>query len=166
MIIINVNFDRDTQKMFKLKNNHLIAFSAFLVGFIFSALIIINCKHSNLQKKKFWKFFFDLSYILLNQVNLSFYELEASSGKLEERMHALHSYFNKFSNLSFPIAYSLQFYENYHEMPIIYIITPTDNKRPTQMADLTRMRNTLWLVPKIVWILIEDSNYKTNKLTR
>jgi len=63
-----------------------------------------------------------------------------------------------------PISYSLQFYENYYEMPIIYIITPTDNKRITQLADLTRLRNTLWLVPKIVWILIEDSDSKTKKV--
>lgn len=50
-------------------------------------------------------------------------------------------------------------------MPIIYIITPTDNKRITQLADLTRLRNTLWLVPKIVWILIEDSDVKTKKIS-
>lgn len=51
-------------------------------------------------------------------------------------------------------------------MPIIYIITPTDNKHVTQLADLTRMRNTLWLVPKVVWILIEDSSYKTKKIEK
>ena len=85
------------------------------------------------------------------QVNLSIYENEEKSDKLKVRLDALYSYFNKFTNISFQISYSLQFYENYSEMPIIYIITPTDNKRITQLADLTRMRNTLWLVPKIVW---------------
>jgi galactosylgalactosylxylosylprotein 3-beta-glucuronosyltransferase 3 len=49
-------------------------------------------------------------------------------------------------------------------MPIIYIITPTNNRRVTQLADLTRMRNTLWLVPKVVWILVEDNDYKTDKI--
>jgi galactosylgalactosylxylosylprotein 3-beta-glucuronosyltransferase 3 len=49
-------------------------------------------------------------------------------------------------------------------MPVIYIITPTDNKRETQLADLTRVRNTLWLVPKIVWIVVEDSAVKTRKI--
>ena len=32
------------------------------------------------------------------------------------------------------------------------------------MADLTRMRNTLWLVPKVIWIVVEDSAEKTNKM--
>lgn len=127
--------------MLKLKSNERLLFAAILAGFIFTTLIIIN-------------------------LNLSFYELEENSEKLKYRMNSLSSYFNKFTNISFPISYSLKFYENYPELPIIYIITPTDNKRPTQMADLTRMRNTLWLVPKIVWILIEDSQHKTNKIAR
>ena len=97
-------------------------------------------------------------------MNLSIYENEEQNDKLKIRLDALYSYFNKFTNISFPISYSLQFYENYYEMPIIYIITPTDNKRITQLADLTRLRNTLWLVPKIVWILIEDSDSKTKKV--
>ncbi len=99
-------------------------------------------------------------------MNLSFYELEDSSDKLKHRMDQLHSYFNKFTNISFPIAYSLQFYEHYQDLPTIYVITPTDNKRPTQMADLVRMRNTLWLVPKLFWILIEDSPKKTYKMSK
>jgi galactosylgalactosylxylosylprotein 3-beta-glucuronosyltransferase 3 len=49
-------------------------------------------------------------------------------------------------------------------MPTIYLITPTNNKNPTQMADLTRLRNTLWLVPKLVWLLVEDSAKKTKKI--
>ena len=98
------------------------------------------------------------------KVNLALYEMEEKCEHLNTRMTLLHSYFNKFTNISFPISYSLNFYEDYHDMPIIYIITPTDNKRPTQMADLTRMRNTLWLVPKVVWILIEDSPVKTTKI--
>ena len=34
------------------------------------------------------------------------------------------------------------------------------------MADLVRMRNTLWLVPKLFWILIEDSPKKTYKMSK
>ena len=77
----------------------------------------------------------------------------------------MHSYFDKFTNISFPISYSLNFYENYHEMPVIYLITPTNNRNDVQLADLTRLRNTLWLVPKIVWILVEDSETKTSKIS-
>ena len=50
-------------------------------------------------------------------------------------------------------------------MPVIYLITPTNNRRKAQLADLTRLRNTLWLVPKIVWIIVEDSRTKTNKIS-
>ncbi len=52
-----------------------------------------------------------------------------------------------------------------HEnLATIYFITPTDNNRITQLADLTRLRNTLLLVPNLVWILVEDSETKTNKI--
>ena len=49
-------------------------------------------------------------------------------------------------------------------MSVIYVITPTNNARVSQMADMTRLRNTLWLVPKIVWIVIEDSDKKTSRM--
>lgn len=128
-------------KLINLKNNQALLCCVIVAGVLFFVLIIIN-------------------------LNLSFYELEENSEKVKYRMSLLHTFFNQYSNISFPIAYSLKFYQEYNDMPIIYIITPTDNKRPTQMADLIRMRNTLWLVPKIVWILIEDSEHKTNKIGR
>lgn len=92
--------------------------------------------------------------------------MEEKYEKTRRKLKALHSYFDKFKNISYPIAYSLKFYENYTELPVIYIITPTNNRAETQLADLTRLRNTLWLVPKIVWILIEDSPIKTRKISR
>lgn len=95
---------------------------------------------------------------------MSLYEAEENYTNTKARLNALYSYFNKFQNISFPISYSLTFYEKYYEMPIIYIITPTNNRRVTQLADLTRMRNTLWLVPKVIWILVEDNDYKTDKI--
>ncbi|RNA40968.1 Galactosylgalactosylxylosyl 3-beta-glucuronosyltransferase 3 [Brachionus plicatilis] len=60
--------------------------------------------------------------------------------------------------------YFLRFVDIYDEMPTIYIITPT-YLRETQMADLTRLRNTLLLVPKIVWIIVEDSLEKSDKIS-
>lgn len=42
----------------------------------------------------------------------------------------------------------------------IYVITPT-YARPAQKADLTRMCNTLRLVPKLHWLLVEDSPNRT-----
>ena len=54
--------------------------------------------------------------------------------------------------------------DQYDDLPTIYIITPTDSSRITQLAALTRMRNTLRLVPKIFWIVIENNFKKSQKL--
>ena len=50
-------------------------------------------------------------------------------------------------------------------LPTIYMITPTYS-RWTQKADLTRLCHTLMHVPKLHWILVEDSNEKTRLVTR
>lgn len=54
---------------------------------------------------------------------------------------------------------------NDSQMPTIYFITPT-YKRLTQKADLTRLSQTLLHVPKLHWILVEDSVQKTDLVTR
>ncbi|RWS04304.1 glucuronosyltransferase sqv-8-like protein [Dinothrombium tinctorium] len=41
--------------------------------------------------------------------------------------------------------------------PVVYVITPTYT-RATQMADLTRLAQTLMLVKNVFWIVSEDSN--------
>lgn len=97
-------------------------------------------------------------------VYLSVYEIEEELSNTRNRFGLLRSYLNKFENISFPIKYSLKFYEDYFNLPVIYVITPTNNRVETQLADLTRLRNTLWLVPKLVWILVEDSSHKTKKI--
>lgn len=53
------------------------------------------------------------------------------------------------------------FEEGFDEMPTIYFITPT-YKRHTQKADLTRLSQTLLHVPKLHWIVVEDSDKKTD----
>ena len=47
----------------------------------------------------------------------------------------------------------------------IYMITPTYT-RWTQKADLTRLCQTLMHVPKLYWIVVEDSDQKTRLVTR
>jgi len=53
---------------------------------------------------------------------------------------------------------------NYEDVPIIYLITPT-YARPVQKAELTRMSHTLLLVPYVHWIVVEDSENKTSLVT-
>ena len=50
-------------------------------------------------------------------------------------------------------------------IPTIYIITPT-YARTTQKVDLTSMCYTLMHVPKVTWILVEDSDHKSNLVKR
>lgn len=46
----------------------------------------------------------------------------------------------------------------------IYVITPT-YRRPEQIADLTRLAQTLMLVRDIHWLVVEDSHAKSPQLT-
>jgi hypothetical protein len=47
-----------------------------------------------------------------------------------------------------------------HFVPI-FVITPT-YARPVQKAELTRLANVFLLVPNLHWIVVEDSNQKSN----
>ena len=58
-----------------------------------------------------------------------------------------------------------KFKNEYEKMPTIYIITPT-HTRITQFSDLNRLINTLLLVPKIFWIIVEDANNKSKRLAK
>lgn len=72
----------------------------------------------------------------------------------------LKKYFNIFSiesrHSSFSICGEHVELEKY-EIPLIYAITPT-YYRLTQRADLTRLANTLRLVKRLHWIVVEDWN--------
>jgi hypothetical protein len=63
------------------------------------------------------------------------------------------------------VAFSKYMKFKRQQAPTLYLITPT-YKRDTQLADLTIMKNTLWLVPNLVWIVVEDSKIKTNLVRR
>lgn len=55
--------------------------------------------------------------------------------------------------------------EGFKEVPTVYVITPT-YKRHTQKADLTRLSQTLLHIPRLHWIVVEDSEEKTGLVTR
>ena len=46
-------------------------------------------------------------------------------------------------------------------LPFIYVITPT-HSRYTQKVDLTSLCQTLMHIPNLVWIVIEDAEYKSD----
>ncbi|KAG7492823.1 hypothetical protein MATL_G00018700 [Megalops atlanticus] len=50
-------------------------------------------------------------------------------------------------------------------LPTIYAITPTYS-RAVQKAELTRLSNTFRLVPQFHWIVVEDSNARTELVSR
>ncbi|XP_048863696.1 galactosylgalactosylxylosylprotein 3-beta-glucuronosyltransferase 2 [Brienomyrus brachyistius] len=49
--------------------------------------------------------------------------------------------------------------------PVIYAVTPTYS-RPQQKAELTRLANTFRQVPSFHWIVVEDSNVRTELVSR
>ena len=51
------------------------------------------------------------------------------------------------------------------ELPTIFVLTATYT-RLDQKAELTRLCNTLLLVPKVHWIIVEDATDKTDLMTR
>ena len=54
--------------------------------------------------------------------------------------------------------------ENAH-LPLIYVVTPT-YKRPEMIAELTRLGQTLLLVPQVHWVVAEDSPDCTEHITQ
>lgn len=55
----------------------------------------------------------------------------------------------------------LEVNKNHEFLPIIYAVTPTYT-RYVQKAELTRIFQTLKLVPNVHWIVVEDSEEKTD----
>ncbi|XP_012695851.1 galactosylgalactosylxylosylprotein 3-beta-glucuronosyltransferase 2 [Clupea harengus] len=56
-------------------------------------------------------------------------------------------------------------WKNRTALPVIYAITPTYS-RAVQKAELTRLSNTFRQVPQFHWIVVEDSNTRTELVSR
>ncbi|XP_014671855.1 PREDICTED: galactosylgalactosylxylosylprotein 3-beta-glucuronosyltransferase 1-like [Priapulus caudatus] len=82
---------------------------------------------------------------------------------LKEKEARLHQLISKLSSM---YPQHTEFLKYLHRsdgdesVPTIYVITPT-YWRPVQEAELTRLSHTFQLVPKLHWIVIEDSNTTT-----
>ncbi|KAG5890819.1 hypothetical protein JTB14_008260 [Gonioctena quinquepunctata] len=73
----------------------------------------------------------------------------------------LHKHTLKLSNQQLLLLEQLESYKDKESLPTIYAITPT-YYRYVQRAELTRISQTLRLVPNIHWIVIEDAEEKTD----
>lgn len=60
----------------------------------------------------------------------------------------------------------LKFYENYKKFSTIYIISPVNVSNINEKADLTRFLNTLRLIPKMQWIVVENTPEKSEKIKK
>lgn len=54
---------------------------------------------------------------------------------------------------------------NYEKLPTIYVVTPT-YARYVQRAELTRLSHTIMLVPNLHWIIVEDSEWPTDVVSK
>lgn len=95
----------------------------------------------------------------MRKINLVQQRLE----KRELTMQGKEEEINKKLKILGIIKFNILHKEGFGEVPTIYVITPT-YKRLTQKADLTRLSQTLLHVPKLHWILVEDSEKKTELL--
>jgi hypothetical protein len=66
----------------------------------------------------------------------------------------------------FSVEYSLKFVKEYDTLPAIYVITTVNNSVVTKLADLNRFSNTLRLVPKLTWLIVEDAITETVKMKK
>uniref|UniRef100_A0A6A7G1L9 Galactosylgalactosylxylosylprotein 3-beta-glucuronosyltransferase n=3 Tax=Hirondellea gigas TaxID=1518452 RepID=A0A6A7G1L9_9CRUS len=101
-----------------------------------------------------------MSYIIISQVTVSIFGGSAEPAKPEMR---------KLCSTSMERTATFGAQQEDPSLPLLYIVTPT-YRRPEMVAELTRLGQTLLLVPRVHWILPEDSHtcssIVTDTLTR
>ena len=65
---------------------------------------------------------------------------------------------------SYSLEYALENLKNFTQLKTIIMITRINSSELTTVADLTRMRNTLSLIPKLKWILVEEAFNHSQKI--
>ena len=98
---------------------------------------------------------------MVERVNFIHHSLKKRELDIHEKEEEINKKLKLLGITKFDSLYS----KNDNQIPTIYVITPT-YKRLTQKADLTRLSQTFLHVPKLHWILVEDSSRKTDLVSR
>ncbi|CAF0997796.1 unnamed protein product [Brachionus calyciflorus] len=102
-------------------------------------------------------------YLIINEILK--YENELKTHRKLRKIVKRKDFIDKISKDLYSVKYSLSYLnQNYDHLPTIYVVTKCNLETLTELADLNRLKNTLRLVPKLVWILVEKSETKSIKL--
>ncbi|CAG9820154.1 unnamed protein product [Phaedon cochleariae] len=127
----------------------------------------MDLNKSIFENMKFRKYFL---YIVIFTIIIVIWKLKATDNTgdnlqdLKDILHS-HKHFLHITKQQLLLFEQLQKHINYEPIPVIYAITPT-YYRLVQRAELTRISQTLRLIPNIHWIVIEDSEEKTNLVSK
>ncbi|MGH0190474.1 UNVERIFIED_CONTAM: hypothetical protein FKN15_045498 [Acipenser sinensis] len=108
--------------------------------------------------------FYSRFFILLPWVLIVIIMIHIDTNRSLARSPA-HLYFSRLGNSQRLDRATHNGNNNQSSLPTIYAITPTYS-RAVQKAELTRLANTFRQVPRFHWIVVEDSNMRTELVSR
>jgi len=123
-----------------------------------------SINHLDMRVKRFIFWFFGISVLIILWKLTS---IESDLEKLQFLKETLYLNKEQLQLSQHQLMLVEQLYQNKvgEGLPVIYAITPT-YWRYVQKAELTRISQTLALVPNIHWIVIEDADEKSNLVSR
>ncbi|KAJ8402726.1 hypothetical protein AAFF_G00363980 [Aldrovandia affinis] len=107
--------------------------------------------------------FYSRLFILLPWVLIVIIMIDIDTKRTSDRSTA-YFYLSRLVNAQRQVR-APQTENNRTALPVIYAITPTYS-RAVQKAELTRLSNTFRQVPRFHWIVVEDSNIRTELVSR
>ncbi|MGH0173805.1 UNVERIFIED_CONTAM: hypothetical protein FKN15_010479 [Acipenser sinensis] len=109
--------------------------------------------------------FYSRFFILLPWVLIVIIMIDIDTKRSSSSRSPAHPYFSRLGNSQRLDRTPHNGNNNYSSLPTIYAITPTYS-RAVQKAELTRLANTFRQVPRFHWIVVEDSNMRTELVSR
>lgn len=98
--------------------------------------------------------------VKIEDLRSKYLELSEQNSKLESQRHRLKSVVKQV----FP-GHNSSNEVTQDELPLIFVVTPTYS-RPEQKAELTRLSQTLQLVARVHWIVVEDRDNRSSLVTK